>query len=153
MSITYDQKPWPGVGHIRIVMNGGAICACEVRTDAGDFSPAFARKADLADILDEIIKTHTTTTPLDLGAATPFQRRVYDQLLEIPYGRTRSYKDIARAIGHPAACRAVAGACHRNPVGVIVPCHRVVGSDGSLTGYAGGLDVKRKLLEIEHAAG
>lgn len=89
-------------------------------------------------------------TALDLRG-TPFQREVWDALLAIPYGQTRSYGEIARAIGRPAAVRAVAQACGANPVGVIVPCHRVIGSDGSLTGYAGGLDHKRALLDAEAA--
>ncbi|AWM42065.1 Bifunctional transcriptional activator/DNA repair enzyme Ada [Gemmata obscuriglobus] len=86
--------------------------------------------------------------PLDVRA-TAFQRRVWDALLAIPYGETRSYKQVAEAIGAPDACRAVARACATNPVAVIVPCHRVIGTNGTLTGYAGGLHRKKKLLEIE----
>ena len=89
--------------------------------------------------------------PLDVRA-TAFQRRVWDALLKIPYGETRSYKQVAEAIGAPTAARAVARACATNPVAVLVPCHRVVGSDGSLTGYAGGLHRKKKLLAAERAA-
>ena len=88
--------------------------------------------------------------PLDLQG-TPFQRSVWKALLEIPAGETRSYGAIAAALGSASAVRAVGGAVGRNPVSVIVPCHRVVGSDGSLTGYAGGVDRKRALLELEHA--
>ena len=86
--------------------------------------------------------------PLDVRA-TAFQRRVWDALLAIPYGETRSYKQVAEAIGSPTAVRAVARACATNPVAVVVPCHRVIGSDGTLTGYAGGLHRKKKLLETE----
>lgn len=86
--------------------------------------------------------------PLDVRA-TAFQRRVWDALLAIPYGETRSYKQVAEAIGAPAAARAVARACATNPVAVIVPCHRVIGTDGKLHGYAGGLHRKKKLLEQE----
>ncbi len=82
---------------------------------------------------------------------TPFQRRCWEALLDIPYGRTRTYAQQAQAVGSPRACRAVGMANHRNPLPILIPCHRVVGSDGSLTGYAGGLWVKRTLLEIEHA--
>jgi len=85
-------------------------------------------------------------------AGTPFQRRVWDALLEIPYGATASYRDIAIAIGKPSAVRAVGLANGRNPIPIIIPCHRVIGSDGSLTGYGGGLDVKRFLLELERRA-
>jgi methylated-DNA-[protein]-cysteine S-methyltransferase len=84
-----------------------------------------------------------------LLTGTPFQTAVWDALLTIPFGETRSYKDIAAQIGKPASCRAVGGAVHVNPLPIIVPCHRVIGSDGSLTGYAGGLDVKKTLLERE----
>lgn len=80
---------------------------------------------------------------------TEFQKRVWQALLSIPYGETRSYKDIAIQIGKPQACRAVGGAIHNNPIGIIVPCHRVIGADGSLTGYAGGLHYKEFLLKLE----
>ncbi|QJW95560.1 bifunctional transcriptional activator/DNA repair enzyme AdaA [Frigoriglobus tundricola] len=86
--------------------------------------------------------------PLDVRA-TAFQRRVWDALLAIPYGETRSYKQVAEAIGAPTAVRAVARACATNPVAVVVPCHRVIGTDGKLHGYAGGLHRKKKLLETE----
>lgn len=80
---------------------------------------------------------------------TEFQLRVWRALETIPYGETRSYGDIARLIGSPKACRAVGMANHRNPISIIVPCHRVVGANGSLTGYGGGLDAKRFLLDLE----
>jgi methylated-DNA-[protein]-cysteine S-methyltransferase len=80
---------------------------------------------------------------------TAFQRRVWAALLTIPYGETRSYGEIARQIGSPGAFRAVGLANGHNPIGIIVPCHRVIGSNGSLTGYGGGLDRKRALLELE----
>jgi methylated-DNA-[protein]-cysteine S-methyltransferase len=92
------------------------------------------------------------TLPLDLRG-TPFQLACWNALLEIPYGETRSYADIARAIGHPQAFRAVGMANNRNPVAIVVPCHRVIASSGSLCGYGGGLDLKRKLLELEGAVG
>jgi methylated-DNA-[protein]-cysteine S-methyltransferase len=80
---------------------------------------------------------------------TPFMRRVWDELCKIPYGATRSYKDIAVAIGRPGAMRAVGMANNRNPIALIIPCHRVIGADGRLVGFGGGLDVKRRLLELE----
>jgi methylated-DNA-[protein]-cysteine S-methyltransferase len=80
---------------------------------------------------------------------TDFQKSVWAALMAIPFGETRSYADIARAIGRPAAVRAVGAANGRNPISIIAPCHRVVGSDGSLTGFAGGLDAKRYLLALE----
>lgn len=89
--------------------------------------------------------------PLDLGG-TPFQRAVWDALLAIPAGETATYAELARAVGRPAAVRAVGAAVGRTPVAIVVPCHRAVGSDGSLTGYAGGLERKRALLALERAA-
>ena len=85
-------------------------------------------------------------------AGTPFQQRVWDALREIPYGETTSYARLARAVGRPSAVRAVASANGANAISILVPCHRVVGSDGSLTGYAGGLDAKAGLLALERAA-
>ncbi len=86
--------------------------------------------------------------PLDLRG-TSFQLKVWKALLRIPYGETRSYQQIAREVGNPKASRAVGMANHSNPVGIIVPCHRVISSDGSLGGYGGGLDRKAQLLELE----
>lgn len=80
---------------------------------------------------------------------TPFQRKCWEALLLIPYGETWSYAFQAQCIGNPNACRAVGMANHRNPLPVFIPCHRVVGKNGSLTGYAGGLDVKSVLLKLE----
>lgn len=88
--------------------------------------------------------------PTDVQA-TAFQRRVWEELRRIPYGTTRTYSQVAQAIGNPAAIRAVARACATNPVSVVVPCHRVVRGDGNLAGYRWGLDRKRALLEHESA--
>jgi methylated-DNA-[protein]-cysteine S-methyltransferase len=82
-------------------------------------------------------------------SGTPFQRRVWEELLKIPYGVTRSYGALAAAIGAPAASRAVGLANGKNPIAIIIPCHRVIGADGSLTGYGGGMDRKRILLDLE----
>ncbi|RAL26917.1 methylated-DNA--[protein]-cysteine S-methyltransferase [Thermoflavimicrobium daqui] len=86
--------------------------------------------------------------PLDIYG-TPFQKRVWKQLQSIPYGEVRSYKEVAEAIGIPKAVRAVGGANNRNPVSIIIPCHRVIGSNGSLVGYGGGLFIKEFLLTLE----
>jgi len=88
--------------------------------------------------------------PLDLRG-TPFQLECWHALLAIPYGETRTYVDIARAVGRPQGFRAVGMANNRNPIAIVVPCHRVIASDGTLCGYGGGLDVKRKLLQLEGA--
>lgn len=83
---------------------------------------------------------------------TPFQQRVWTALRQIPFGQTWSYRELADYIGSPAACRAVGLANGKNPIGIVVPCHRVVGSDGSLTGYGGGLDRKQALLAHERTS-
>ena len=91
-------------------------------------------------------------TRFDLPLAprgTEFQKAVWAALLRIPFGETASYGQIARAIGKPAASRAIGGANHRNPIAIVIPCHRVIGADGSMTGYGGGLDHKRLLLDLE----
>jgi methylated-DNA-[protein]-cysteine S-methyltransferase len=88
------------------------------------------------------------TLPLVMHG-TEFQTAVWQALQDIPYGKTRSYKEIAAAIGRPRAVRAVGMANHRNPISIIVPCHRVIGHDGSLVGYGSGLPLKRRLLELE----
>ena len=91
--------------------------------------------------------------PLDL-TGTPFQQQVWAALLAIPYGETVTYRDLACALGQPGGAQAVGGAVARNPISIIVPCHRVLGSDGSLTGYAWGVHVKRWLLDHErHVSG
>ncbi|CUU23366.1 methylated-DNA--[protein]-cysteine S-methyltransferase [Duffyella gerundensis] len=89
--------------------------------------------------------------PLDF-AGTEFQRKVWAALVSIPFGETRSYKQIAEQIGHPSAMRAVGAANGRNPVSIIAPCHRVIGANGKLTGFAGGLDIKAFLLSLESGA-
>lgn len=91
------------------------------------------------------------TTPLD-AAGTPFQERVWEALRAIPYGTTTSYHQLAVTIGQPTATRAVAQANARNPVSILSPCHRVIGKDGTLTGYGGGVERKRWLLELEGGA-
>lgn len=96
-----------------------------------------------------------TRTRFDLKLApngTPFQLQVLDALQQIPYGETRSYLDIATGIGKPKAVRAVGAANGRNPLPIIIPCHRVIGADGSLTGFGGGLPTKRFLLDLERTA-
>lgn len=80
---------------------------------------------------------------------TTFQQAAWQALLTIPYGQTASYKDMAIKVGNPKACRAIGMANNKNPIGIIIPCHRVIGSNGKLVGYAGGLDIKQKLLSLE----
>ena len=89
--------------------------------------------------------------PVDVTMGTDFQRQVWDQLRQIPTGKTATYADIAKAIGRPKAVRAVGAAVGRNPLSIVIPCHRVIGSNGALTGYAGGIERKIALLKLESA--
>ena len=89
------------------------------------------------------------TVPVTMVGGSEFERAVWEQLMLIPYGEMRTYGQIAVALGDPGAARAVGTACNRNPVPVVVPCHRVVGAGGKLVGFGGGLDRKRRLLELE----
>lgn len=94
-------------------------------------------------------KRKTFTVPLHLKEGTAFQQAVWQTLRKIPYGQTKSYQDIAKECGNEKACRAVGMANHCNPIAIIVPCHRVIGKNKTLTGYAGGIEQKRYLLELE----
>jgi methylated-DNA-[protein]-cysteine S-methyltransferase len=109
-----------------------------------------ARTAELRRQLAEYFAGERREFALRLApAGTPFERAVWDELLAIPFGETRSYGEIARAIGRPEASRAVGRANGANPIPIVVPCHRVIGADGSLTGFGGGLAAKARLLELE----
>lgn len=103
--------------------------------------------------LDAYFKNELEVFKIEVGFSnyTPFQQSVFKALLDIPYGQTRSYEDIAIAIGKPKAFRAVGQACKKNPIGIVIPCHRVIGKDHSLTGYSGKdyIHLKEKLLNIE----
>ncbi len=86
---------------------------------------------------------------IDISHVTPFQQKILGELQAIPYGEVRTYKQLAEAIGNPKAARAVGSACNRNPIHLIIPCHRVIGANGALTGYAAGVEIKRQMLDIE----
>lgn len=111
------------------------------------------KTADTCKQLDEYFSGERTdfTVPLDLRHGTEFQKRCWEILTQIPYGETRSYLQVAQAAGRPAASRAVGQANHHNPIPIIIPCHRVINTDGGLGGYGGGLDVKEHLLAMENA--
>lgn len=101
--------------------------------------------------IDEYLKRKRTVFELStILIGTSFQKEVWNALRHIPYGITTSYRDLAHSIRRPKAIRAVANAIGSNPLSIIIPCHRVIGSDGSLTGYAGGIDTKSRLLELEN---
>ena len=136
------------IGPLTLVAAGGALAG--VYMDAQRHLPAVVASAKPASQLAEYFAGRRTEFDLPIEmAGTDFQRRVWAALREIPYGETVSYGELARELGKASASRAVGLANGKNPVSVIVPCHRVVGSDGSLTGYGGGLDRKRFLLDLE----
>jgi methylated-DNA-[protein]-cysteine S-methyltransferase len=141
------QVAWPSQGH-------DAVLASLARTVSPRILRAPGRLDQAARQLGEYFtgQRRAFELPLDLRLATGFRRTVLAHLPEIPYGRTESYAQVAAAAGSPKAVRAVGTACARNPLPVVVPCHRVVRSDGSMGGYAGGPDAKRTLLTLESAA-
>lgn len=111
------------------------------------------RTAEVRRQLEEYFAGERQTFDLTLAPeGTAFERSVWNELSRIPYGQTRSYAEIARTLGKPGAARAVGRANGANPIPIVVPCHRVIGANGSLTGFGGGLEVKSLLLEIEGAA-
>ncbi len=144
------------IGELLLVGDGHALERLDMRGGRRPvpIDPAWERRDDAFSAVHEQLSEYFAGTrrefdvPLSL-AGNPFELRVWDALLEIPYGETISYGEIARRIGDPTAARAVGLANGRNPVAVIVPCHRVIGADGSLTGYGGGLERKRLLLDLE----
>ena len=142
------------VGDLQLEYENGAVTALKtVKADVQSDGAPDALAETVFSQLDEYFAG--TRTAFDFPCApqgTPFQQKVWAALREIPYGETRSYKQIAEAIGKPKACRAVGMANNRNPIIIVIPCHRVIGADGSLTGYGGGLEMKRALLDLESAA-
>ncbi|MCA1812797.1 MAG: methylated-DNA--[protein]-cysteine S-methyltransferase [Halobacteriales archaeon] len=126
------------------------LAAWEARTGRAAVRDAEATRAYVEELERYFAGSVTRfRVPLDVLEGTAFQRRVWDALTTIPYGETRSYKWLAAEVGQPTASRAVGMANSRNPLPIIVPCHRVVNASGKLGGYAGGLDTKRRLLRLE----
>jgi O-6-methylguanine DNA methyltransferase len=157
-TLSYLRAPSP-VGPLFLAASTKGLVRLEFEARVQEFRPNAAQlresKAALAPYLRELNEyfageRREFSFPLDLRG-TEFQLACWHALLEIPYAETRSYRDIAQAIGHPRAYRAVGMSNNRNPVAIVVPCHRVIASSGSLCGYGGGLDIKRKLLALEQA--
>jgi methylated-DNA-[protein]-cysteine S-methyltransferase len=152
---TVTQSP---IGELTLVADDGALVGLYMevhrRSPASSLGERDERGFERAVMqLDEYFAGRRTSFDLPLQPkGSPFELKVWDQLLQIPYGETRSYGDLARALGDPGAAQAVGAANGRNPIAIIVPCHRVIGADGNLVGYAGGLDRKRFLLELEEPA-
>jgi methylated-DNA-[protein]-cysteine S-methyltransferase len=138
------------IGSLALAGDSSALCAISFEPARRQWTRDDARLEDARRQLEEYFAGQRTAFDLRLALeGTDFQKRVWRALLAIPYGATASYGEIARAIGAPGAARAVGGANHNNPIPIIVPCHRVIGADGSLTGYGGGERRKRHLLELE----
>ncbi len=155
--VTYTLVPSP-LGELRIGVADGAVVGLYM--DPHRHAPAVGetwvrddREPLLVEVVGELAEYFAgDRTSFDVpvrGAGTAFQQQVWAGLCEIPYGVTISYGELAERIGNPAAVRAVGLANGKNPVSIIVPCHRVIGANGSLTGYGGGLDRKRYLLDLE----
>ncbi|HSW61970.1 MAG TPA: methylated-DNA--[protein]-cysteine S-methyltransferase [Dissulfurispiraceae bacterium] len=140
------------VGYIYCSFTGGALSSLDIRprgrVPAGRFSPEQKR---LRDELDDYFsgKGQAFTQPLRFSSGTPFQQQVWRMLLTIPFGETRSYQWLAESVGRPKAARAVGQAVGKNPLPLIVPCHRIIAFDGSLGGFSCGLPVKKWLLKHE----
>lgn len=145
---SYAVYPFP-LGRLKIGYDGDVVISLD-RTKTSDSGT----KTALTDLTYTQImeyfegKRRIFTFPYELRG-TDFQKKVWRALCDIPYGETRTYKEIAIAVGNPKACRAVGMANNKNPIAIAVPCHRVIGSDGKLVGYAGGLDMKEALLHLE----
>jgi len=144
-------------GRIRVVCDDDALVAIQLHSDRVQPDPEwqFAEDLDceatrqLRDYFEGKRREFTMVLRME---GTPFQKKVWQALEEIPYGTTVAYSDIAKKIGKPNAVRAVGTANGQNPIPIVVPCHRVIGRDGKLRGYGGGIDLKQQLLEFEGAA-
>lgn len=166
-SLLYDEMESP-IGCLSIVSTDQGVCTilfgslesnqvtlnvwlkkhrlpCQLLKDEEAIRPVIAQLQEYFEG-----KRHSFDVPLDLYG-TPFQKRVWQALQTISYGETRSYKEIAQHIGAPKAVRAIGGANNQNPIPIIIPCHRVIGSNGAMVGYGGGLEKKEWLLSIEGA--
>lgn len=164
-AVQYGVAQLPPLGYLCVVQTSKGLCALfwrdnerAVLEEAKSLFPhgKHDKTAPFVALAFQELKAYCKgqlrefTVPLDLRG-TAFRQRVWQVLQDIPYGKTLAYSDVALAVQNPKGVRAVAQACGANPVGIIVPCHRVIGKNGSLTGYANGLEHKKHLLELEGA--
>ncbi len=154
MPVKYFSRHDSPVGELRIIEQDGRIVRLSFESEAIPMEDMELAETELAHEawiqLDEYFAGERKSFDLPLlTAGTPFMTGVWAALGRIPYGETRSYGEIATAVGNPRACRAVGQAVNRNPIPILIPCHRVVGSSGALTGFRVGLPLKARLLEIE----
>src|SRR3954451_22836586 len=159
VDVRFDVVDSP-IGELRVAMTDRGLCRISYWGDG--WEDELARQFGVRVLrspldvvrreLDEYFegRRQTFDLPIDLRVA-PFNESVLRELARVPYGSTETYGGLARKVGRPTAARAVGTVMNRNPIPIVLPCHRVVGANGALTGYAGGLDVKRRLLELEGA--
>ena len=145
--VRYASCPSP-FGRICIGWEEDAVVSLKLGEVDSD-TPSSVSELTAAQLQEYFTRTRKSFTFPTKLTGTPFQISVWEELSRIPYGETRTYGEIAKAIGNPKAVRAVGMACNRNPIWIVIPCHRVVGSNHKLTGYAGGLTMKDALLNLE----
>lgn len=144
-NIIYIQTP---IGQLRAISDGKFLTGLDTKHEGNENPCALLNEVQIQ-IQEYFHKQRKSfDIPLQLKG-TKFQNQVWEQLCKIPYGETRSYKEIAQNLNNPKAMRAVGMANNKNPIMIIIPCHRVIGANGSLVGYAGGLDMKQTLLALE----
>ena len=160
VDVAYDLADSP-VGELLVAATDRGLCRIAYRPDdaldelADDFGTRVLRVPRRVDVirreLDEYFegRRREFDLRLDLTPVADFHRRALDELARVPYGQVTTYGALAAKVGRPKAARAIGGAMNRNPIPIVLPCHRVIGSNGSLTGYAGGLDKKEALLRLE----
>ncbi|HKM33239.1 MAG TPA: methylated-DNA--[protein]-cysteine S-methyltransferase [Lachnospiraceae bacterium] len=142
------------IGKLRIEIDGEAVTGLDIDNDEiDDTEGVYIQNPLIGKVIDELAeyfqgKRKDFDIPVK-PSGTAFQLSVWKALQEIPYGETRTYGEVAAMIGNKKACRAVGGANHKNPIMILIPCHRVIGSDGSMVGFGAGITVKEKLLQIE----
>ncbi len=163
--VIYFSSFFTSIGHVYIAKSAKGVCYISFpHTTKNNFQLPFLKNKFIAlekndlllkyeiEILKEYFKSKKVTFDfaLDLRHGSVFQKKVWKKLLEIPYGECQSYKWVAEQIGYPGAARAVGLANNKNPLPPVIPCHRVIGSNGKLVGYASGLHIKKQLLEMEY---
>jgi methylated-DNA-[protein]-cysteine S-methyltransferase len=160
MMLFYKEMPSP-VGKLKLVANADALVAIlwetelpnRVKLDTAKLDRNHPILLETERQLGEYFAGARTRFELPLEPrGTTFQKKVWHALREIPFGKTRSYSDLAKTLGSPKACRAVGAANGKNPLSIVIPCHRVIATDGTLSGFAGGLDAKATLLTLEARA-
>ncbi|MEW8955230.1 methylated-DNA--[protein]-cysteine S-methyltransferase [Clostridium sp.] len=149
MYIDYMEGP---AGTLKIIANEDSIIGIEFLKSHKKEDPRVNKIIEIAKIeLEEYFKgiRKEFTVPIEVTSGTEFQRKVWNALRNIPYGEVATYKDIATSIGNSKASRAVGNANNKNPLSIIIPCHRIIGANGALVGYEGGLPIKKYLLDLE----